>query len=186
MSSTKTANFTSGGGVTGRPIIGVTIENPATNGGGIPGLMAPATGDADRTFANWEQPRFTLREAWNTAYPGQLSRAKISQPICTPFRAVTNSGDLLSRKYYSCGGPCQTFQSRPNMHGLRGAFGAITSHCDGTGVPAAACNIKYVYDSSNYTTYKKQSAMAKNYNDISSGGDQSNTSQVAIRHIRRY
>jgi hypothetical protein len=72
------------------------------------------------------------------------------------------------------------------MRGLRGAFGSITSQCDGTGVPAAACNIKYVYDSSNYTRFKKQSAMAKNYNDIASGGDDSNTSQSTIRHIRRY
>lgn len=185
MPSSKTANFTSGG-ISGRPILGVTIEDPNTKGGGIPGLMAPATLDDDRTFANWEQPRFALRQAWNTTYPGQLSRASISQPICTPFRAVTNSGDLLSRKYYSCGGPCQTFQSRPNVKGLRGHFGHIVSLCDGTGVPAAACNTKYVYDSSNYITYKKQCAMAKNYNDITTGGDQSNASQSAVRAIRRY
>lgn len=185
MPSSKTANFTSGG-TSGRPILGVTIEDPTTRGGGIPGLMPPATLDDDRTFLNWEQPRFALRQAWNTTYPGQLARAKISQPVCTPFRAVNNAGDLLSRKYYSCGGPCQTFQSRPNLKGLRQHFGQIVSQCDGTGVPAAACNIKYVYDSSNYITYKKQSAIAKNYNDITTGGDQSNASQSAIRAIRRY
>lgn len=183
-SSTKTANYTTGG-VGGRPILGITIEDPATNGGGMPGIMPPASGDADRTFINWEQPRFTLRQAWNTSYPGQLIRS--GQGLrCTPFRAVTNSGDLLSRKSYSCGGPCQTFQSRPNMRGLRQHFGHIEDQCDGTGVPAAACNVKYVYDASNYITYKKQSAMAKNYNDISSGGNKYSGSQSAVRAIRRY
>jgi hypothetical protein len=183
--SLKTANFTSGG-IGGRPILGVTVEDPTTRGGGIHGIMPPQTLDDDRSFINWEQPRFTLREAWNTTYPGQLARAKISKPICTPFRAVTNSGDLLSRKSYSCGGPCQTFQSRPNLRGLSQHFGKIQSRCDGTGVPPASCNVKYVYDASNYITYKKQSAIAKNYNDISSGGDNSNASQSAIRAIRRF
>jgi hypothetical protein len=55
-----------------------------------------------------------------------------------------------------------------------------------TNIPAAACNVKYVYDSSDYITYLKQRAVNKNYNDLSYGGDQSNTSQSAIRAIRRY
>jgi len=185
MSSRKSVNYTTGG-VSGRPILGVTIDDHSTKGGGIPGLMAPATLDDDRTYLNWEQPRFSLREAWNTTYQSQLKRANIPKPVCTPFRVVTNSGDLLSRKYYSCGGPCQTFQSRPNMRGLRTHFGHIADKCDGSGVPPASCNTKYVYDSSDYITYKKQSAIAKNYNDISTGGNASSTSQSAIRAIHRY
>lgn len=182
-SSTKTAHFTTGG--IGFPILGVTFENPTTSGGGIHGFMAQATINDDRTFPEWEQPRFSLRQAWNTTYPSQL-KASGYQSKCTPFRAVTNSGDLLSRKYYSCGGSCQTFQSRPNMRGLKKGFGHIQNDCDGTNIPPASCNVKYVYDSSNYITYKKQSAIAKNYNDISTGGNKSSTSQSAIRAIRRY
>jgi hypothetical protein len=53
-------------------------------------------------------------------------------------------------------------------------------------IPAAACNVKYVYDSSDYTTYLKQRAVVKNYNDLTFGGDQSNGSQSAQRAIRRY
>ena len=53
-------------------------------------------------------------------------------------------------------------------------------------IPAAACNVKYVYDSSDYTTYLKQRAVNKNYNDLSYGGDDSNSSQSAQRAIRRY
>ena len=53
-------------------------------------------------------------------------------------------------------------------------------------VPAAACNVKYVYDSSDYVTYLKQKAVVKNYNDLSYGGDDSSASQSALRAIRRY
>jgi hypothetical protein len=58
--------------------------------------------------------------------------------------------------------------------------------CDGTGVPPASCNVKYVYDSSDYTTYLKQKALAKTYNNLSYGGDQYNASQSSWRAIRRY
>ena len=93
---------------------------------------------------------------------------------------------MLSRPAYSCGGPCQTFQSRPGMFGLRSAFGHIADNCDGTGIPPSSCNVKYVYDSSNYTRYMKEKAINKLYNDLSYGGDDSHTNQSAIRAIRRY
>lgn len=151
----------------------------------IRGIMPKATFDADKAYPNYEHVRFTLKQAWNTTYPSQL-RTSNQKRVITPFRAVNNAGDLLSRKNYSCGGTCQTFQSRPGLFGLRGHFGAIQGRCDETGVPAAACNGKYVYDSSDYVTYLKQKAVSKNYNDISFGGDNSSTNQSAFRAIRRY
>ncbi len=160
----------------GRPVLG----------GGIPGFIAQALIDTDNN-EEFAQTRFTLRNAWNNVYPNQLARKNLKR-VCTPFRAVTNSGDLLAREwiYYSCGGPCQTFQSRPNLKGLRGHFGAIQSGCDNTGVPAGTCNTKYVYDSSDYVTYLKQKAVGKNYNAVSNGGNFGNGAQSAIRAIRRY
>lgn len=151
-------------------------------GGGIRGYIARQTNDTDNND-EYAQTRFVLRDAWNTSYVNQLGDHKRA---ATPFRAVTNSGDILSRKAYSCGGSSQTFQSRPGMNGLRQRFGAIRSNCDNTGIPAAACNVKYVYDSSNYTTYLKQRAVNRNYNDYSNGGDDSSSSQSAWRAIRRY
>ena len=97
-----------------------------------------------------------------------------------------NAGDLLCRKYYSCGGPCQTPQAIPNLHGLSQRFGSIQNQCDKSLVPAAACNVKYVYDSSDYITYLKQQAINKNYNDLSNAGNNNNASQSAFRAIRRY
>jgi hypothetical protein len=175
----------------GLRIRGVTTEikvgNQVVSGGGLPGYMPRQIQDVDKDYIDYEHIRFTLKQAWNTHYRGELLRGTgTPKPAVTPFRAVTNSGDLLSRVNYSCGGSCQTFQSRPGMFGLRGRFGAIQSRCDNTGVPPASCNVKYVYDSSDYTTYLKQKATSQNYNDITYGGDQSNASQSALRHIKRY
>ena len=163
----------------------ILLGGKPLQGGGLRGFMPRNIQKVDKDAEEYENVRYTLREAWNTSYPQQLrsSNLKLAQ---TPFRVVNNSGDLLSRPYYSCGGPCQTFQQRPGLFGLKGHFGAIHSKCDGTNVPPATCNTKYVYDSSNYTTFLKQQANNKNYNDLSYGGDQHSASQVAWKGIRRF
>jgi hypothetical protein len=170
--------------------------DPGSPGGAIKGWMPQDTQNVDKRYPEFEQIRFTLKNAWNTTYPSQLRRNNLTQPIITPFRAVNNAGDLLSRENYSCGGPCQTFQSRPGLNGLKQRFGAIQATCTPSAtystlqtlkdIPAAACNVKYVYDSSDYVTYLKQRAINKNYNDLTYGGDQSKSGQSAWRAIRRY
>ena len=82
------------------------------------------------------------------------------------------------------------------MFGLKQRFGANQNTCVpgvvystyqlDTSIPASACNVKWVYDSSDYITYLKQKAINKNYNDLSYGGDDSNASQSVFRAIRRY
>jgi hypothetical protein len=161
----------------------IFAKNPANPGGAIRGYMPQTTENVDKRYKEFEQIRYTLKNAWNTNYNHLPNK---QQSICTPFRAVNNAGDLLSRQYYSCGGPCQTFQSRPGLFGLKNSFGHIQNLCDGSNVPPASCNIKYVYDSSDYSTYLKQKALNKNYNDSSYGGNRSSTSQSYIRAIRRY
>ena len=172
------------------------IVDPANSGGAIRGYMPQQTQNVDKRYPEFEQIRFTLKNAWNTSYRRQLKTDGLSKSMVTPFRAVNNSGDLLCRNNYSCGGTCQTFQSRPNMRGLRQRFGSISDSCIPsaaynslqllTNIPASVCNVKYVYDSSDYITYLKQKALNKNYNDLTYGGDQSKSSQSAIRAIRRY
>ena len=174
----------------------IFVKDPASSGGAIRGWMPQQTQNVDKRYPEYEQIRWILKEAWNTTYPSQLRRNNIKQSITTPFRAVNNAGDLLSRENYSCGGSCQSFQSRPGLKGLRTRFGSVSVSCTPSAaystlqlnkdIPAAACNVKYVYDSSDYVTYLKQRAINKNYNDLSFGGDQSNASQSAQRAIRRY
>ena len=171
------------------------VRRPRNLGGAIRGYMPQTTINVDKRYPEFEQIRFTLKNAWNTTYPSQLRRNNIKQTITTPFRAVNNAGDLLSRENFSCGGNCQTFQSRPGLRGLRVRFGATSISCTpssayntlqlNTNVPSATCNVKYVYDSSDYTTYLKQLAVNKNFNDLSYGGDDYKSSQSVIRAIRR-
>ena len=172
------------------------VVNPKNSGGAIKGYMPQQIQTTDKRYNEFENIRFTLKNAWNTNYLSQLRRDKLKQPITTPFRAVNNAGDILSRLNYSCGGSCQTPQSRPGLRGLKNHFGAVQNSCTPSAayntlqlinnIPAAACNVKFVYDSSDYTTYLKQQAVNKNYNDLTYGGDQSNASQSAWRAIRRY
>uniref|UniRef100_A0A6C0ICP4 Uncharacterized protein n=1 Tax=viral metagenome TaxID=1070528 RepID=A0A6C0ICP4_9ZZZZ len=174
----------------------IFASEPKNAGGAIRGWIPQTTILTDKRYQEYEQIRFTLKNAWNTNYRRQLRRNNLKTSITTPFRAVNNAGDLLSRENYSCGGSCQTFQSRPGLKGLRGRFGSISDSCIPSAaynslqllsnVPAAACNVKYVYDSSDYITYLKQRAVNKNYNDLSYGGDNYNASQSAQRAIRRY
>ena len=104
--------------------------------------------------------RSVLRNSWNTVYAtGEVNGYK---RVITPFRAVNNLGDFLSRKNYVCGGPNQVNASRP---GWKGSIGSILSQCDATGVEGYSGNVKFVPDSSDYTTYKKQRALNRNYND---------------------
>lgn len=173
----------------------IFVKAPQNPGGAIRGYMPNPIEKVNREYPEFEHIRFTLKQAWNTRYPSQLKAAN-KKAIITPFRAVNNAGDLLSRDYYSCGGPTQSFQSRPGLNGLRGHLGSISNSCVpgvvystyqlDTRIPAAACNTKYVYDSSDYVTYLKQKAINKNYNDLSYAGNDNNSSQSAYRAIRRY
>ena len=172
------------------------IVKPSNSGGAIRGYMPQTTQLTDKRYPEYEHIRFTLKNAWNTSYRRQLKNNNLKQSITTPFRAVNNAGDLLSRQNYSCGGSCQSFQSRPGLKGLRQRFGSNQDTCIPSAIysnlqllndiPSATCNVKFVYDSSDYTTYLKQKAVNKNYNDLTYGGDQSNSSQSASKAIRRY
>ena len=124
--------------------------------------------------------RRIIRNSWNGAYAS--GKVNDKNRLITPFRAVTNSGDFLGRVNYICGGSNQVNASKP---GWKGHIGSILSKCDGTGIPSSTCNVKFVADSSDYITYKRQSAVSNTYNDSKFGGDQSNASYVPLMAVRR-
>ena len=124
--------------------------------------------------------RSILRNAWNGQYA--TNKYGNSKRVITPFRAINNSGDFLARNNYSCGGPNPTNKDKP---GRGSAIGSIVSQCDNTGVPASSCNVRFVADSSDYVTFKKQQAMNRTYNDLGFGGDDSNASYVPLMAVRR-
>ena len=126
--------------------------------------------------------RRVLRDSWNNrnAQSTIHSNGQDYTRIVTPFRAVNNSGDFLSRKNYSSGGPNPTNASRPGYARL---IGSMWSNPDNTGVPASSCNVKFVADSSEYTKFRKQQANNRNYNDASQGG-YTNSAYSAIMRVR--
>jgi len=124
--------------------------------------------------------RRILRNSWNTKQA--TGTVNGNKRIITPFRAVNNLGDFLSRQNYVCGGANQVNASKP---GWKNRIGSILSQCDGTGVDAGSGNMRYVPDTSDYIRYKKQSAINNTYNDSKNGGDQSNGSYVSLMRVRR-
>ena len=153
-------------------------------GGGVNGISPkPISNGTMKGSSELETMRFTLRKAWNglaasERYGGQA-------PAATPFRVVNNAGDYLSRENYTSGGSNQvTTAKRSITAGWRGLAGGVHVSDDGTGVPSATCNTKFVYDSSDYIRFRKQMAVNRNYNDSGFGGA-NNAAQSAIRAIRR-
>ena len=149
-------------------------------GGGPYNGFSPA-----QTITNYKDSEQTtirriLRNSWNNQQAVGTINGK--KRIITPFRAVNNLGDFLSRQNYVCGGSNQVNADKP---GWKGRIGSIISQCDGTGVAAGSGNMRHVPDSSDYIRFKKQRAIGKTYTDLKNGGDQSNGSYVALMGIRR-
>ncbi len=157
-------------------VIGKTIP-PSSLGGGKQGI-SPKQNVLNYKSGEQTAMRAILRRGWNTAYAtGTVNGRNMAT---TPYRAVNNLGDFLSRQNYSCGGPNTIKRNKPGYH-----VGSVPNNCDGTGIPPSSCNVKFVSDSSDYITYKKQRAMNVTYNDSKFGGDQSNASFVDRMAIRR-
>jgi hypothetical protein len=124
--------------------------------------------------------RRIVTKSWNGE--GAVGIQNGHNRVITPFRAVNNLGDFLGRINYVCGGSNQINKTYP---GRQGRMGSIISRCDNTGVPAAVCNGRFVPDSSDYTTFKKQRAINQNYNDLAMGGNNHNAQYVNLMAVRR-
>ena len=122
--------------------------------------------------------RSVLRNSWNTPYATGTVNGR--SRVITPFRAVNNSGDFLSRQQYSSGGPNPTNASRP---GYKSNIGRLWTNTDATGIPASSCNVKFVADSSEYSKFRRQQANNRNYNDLSQGG-YTNSAYDALMRVR--
>lgn len=146
--------------------------NTANLGGPFMGFSAKQT---INNYKSSEQTliRGILRKSWNTPFASDTFNNY--QRAITPFRAIKNSGDYLSRVNYNCGGPNPTNPSKP---GLNHRIGSMIYNCDSTGVPGSSCNNKFVADSSDYIRFRKEKTFNRNYNDISFGGDDHNGSYV--------
>ena len=98
--------------------------------------------------------RFILRHAWNNnIYKNAASKG---------FRAIMNISDPLFRRNYSCNGPNPLSSTRPGMVLITRRDG-VKSNCDGTNIPSASGNVKYVSDASTLIKYKRLVAINRSY-----------------------
>ena len=140
-----------------------------------PQMSAPSVTDSSR-----ERNRMILRNVWQTAPEGTLNNSKYRGKWRNgAFRVLNNAGDVLSRENYSCGGP-NMVGSHFGMLNLTYGGGQSKKNCDKSGVPPSTCNVKYVYDSSDFTKFKKLMALNKGYvtPNYSDGGASSNYSMM--------
>ena len=56
----------------------IFARSPKSPGGAIQGWMPQQTQNVDKTYPEFEQIRWTLKEAWNTTYPSQLRQGIIT------------------------------------------------------------------------------------------------------------
>ena len=124
--------------------------------------------------------RRELRKSWNTSYA--TGNVNGYNRRIGPFRAVTNSGDFLSRPNYICGGPNPANNTHATPARQLG-LGGIMNACDTTNIPSSSCNVKFVADSSDYTKFRRQTACNKNYNDLKFGG-YNNSAYVPLMAVR--
>ena len=163
-------------------------------GGGIPG-QRQGVGFMNTTFgSDVAMQRRILRKAFKTSkvsYSNNGVKTTIGPSVSGPFRTAFNQGDVLGRKYQSCGGCNQV--NDVNSRILRSSMVDSVSQtsCNVTTlgvtpvqVPLGSGNSKFVSDSSLYTKFKQLSAVNKNYNDLSFGGDDHNGSYTFLRSVR--
>ena len=150
------------------------------NLGGTKQGISPQQTVTNYRSGNDSMIRKVLRNSWN----GPYATGKVNgyQRAVSEFKAVSNIGDYLNRQNYACNVP-NGIQSNHVM--WRSRVGSIIQKCDQTGIPCSNANTKFVPDSSDYTTYKKQRAYNQLYNDSSFGGDQSHGNYVAVMAVRR-
>jgi hypothetical protein len=61
----------------------IFIIDKNRSGGAIKGYMPQTLVKTDKDYPEFEQIRFTLKQAWNTTYPSQLKANGLRQSITT-------------------------------------------------------------------------------------------------------
>ena len=175
----------------------LAFSNPSKLGGGLPGgqprggLIGGGGGSEGGSGmvggSVRARTRMILRDAFgNGCMFKHLPFATNSSSYYRtgPFRMATHSGD-----------PNGTTNESPSPHlpqvngvgGIQGVRARSRMTIGGVHNNANAYysgNPKYVYDSSNYTTFRKRQAINRNYNEKSFGGDKYHAAQVPLAHVR--
>lgn len=164
-------------------------------GGGVPGARN-GTGFANTLCGNdVAMKRRLLRKAFkprNVYYSNSGVKTSIGPAISGPFRTAFNQGDVLGRKYQSCGGCNQVNDVNSRILRSKMIDSVSQKSCNVTTlgvtpveVPLGSGNSKYVCDSSLFTRFKHLNAVNETYNDKSFGGNDHNGSYSFLMAVRR-
>jgi hypothetical protein len=107
-----------------------------------------------------------------------------------PFRTSLHMGDVLSRKYQSCGGANQVNGTYVNRTKLGGGISSRSCNIETNGVTPIQVSLgsgngKVVADSSLYTRFKNLESVNLNYNDSTFGGSDTHSTYTALNRIRK-
>ena len=159
------------------PGCGTQSENRNYVAAGYPGVAPRLIGGGGNATSgsgmvggsNRERMRFTLRDAWNGKAANRTYNGVKTN--VTPFRAVNNAGDLMTRVAFTSGGSNQVNTGRIKLaaNGSARVLGG---------------NLKISSFPNPYTKFKKQQAQNRNYNDYSFGGDTRSNTLVALGKVR--
>lgn len=170
-------------------------SNPSSLGGGMPGLAPRLLGGGGGSSggsgvaggATRASDRFRLRSAFGRTNMNPNPAGPAIRPVCGPFRAAFNAGDRFGLFNASAGGANQvTSVNAARNPGWKSLAGNVSNEYSGRSVTLGGLvfvlgtepgqsqlqsgNPRYVYDGSDFTRFKKLSAINKNYNDLTFGG----------------
>lgn len=158
--------------------------NPSSLGAGFkgqqPGLYGFMDGGNERALY-----RKHLAKAFGNLHNSGLntSPSLYANNILGPFRTSFNAGDVLTNKIE----PTNIKYGREAnlVNGLN--LARISGKGDGMNRNGGAMysgNPRFVYDSSDYTRFKKLQAVNRNYNDSTFGGANANNTQSDLNRVR--
>lgn len=158
-------------------------SNPSKLGGGVPGFQPALLGGGANSTSGTGMVggsarginRFVMRDAMGKLTPiarqaGMTTPQLLPQISLGPFRRVSNAGDLRGAVNSA---PAPGMWNANQLSGVGNIRSLMFGIGDGTrndGTALYSGNPRYVYDSSDYTRFKKLDAELKNYNDKSFGG----------------
>ncbi len=177
---------------------GYETGTTSTLGGGMPGGSKVGFSNTQKD-AESALKRKILRKALfknsKVSYSDGSGKHTVGtgRSLTGPFRASFNQGDVLNRKYQSCGGCNQLNGTNSSILNLRPKTGdgVQSNSCEVATlgvtprqVPLYSGNSKYVSDSSLFTKFKQLESINSNYNDKSFGGNDHNGSYSFLRNLR--
>jgi hypothetical protein len=134
--------------------------------------------------------RKILRKAFKSNNIKTNTGETVGKSTIGPFRTSLHMGDVLSRKYQSCGGANQVNGTHVNRVKLGGGVSNQSCNVETNGVtpiqvPLGSGNGKMVADSSLYTRYKHLESVNLTYNDTTFGGSDSHSTYTALNRVRK-